>query len=82
MKDKLNIIKSELMRSKLRVVKVGESVEQKALQETTDKKVIPFDNYYVDAPSTNIIIDDLTDLDLSNPCAIKIPRRYRGKYLR
>lgn len=82
MKDKLNVIKSDLMRAKLRVVKVGESVEQKTLQEAADKKVVQFDNYYVDAPYADVIIDDLTDLDLSNPCAIKRTRRYRGKYLR
>jgi len=77
MKNKLEIIKSELMRAKLRVVKVGETT----LQESADKKNNQFDNRYVDAPYVNVIIDDLIDLDLSTPWAVKRVK-YRGKYLR
>ena len=77
MKNRLEIIKSELMRAKLRVVKVSETT----LQESADRNDIQFDNHYVDAPYVNMIIDDLKDLDLSTPWAVKRVK-YRGKYLR
>lgn len=72
--NKLMCFKSNILRSRLKVVRTS-----RKLVPVTDNNEKYFDHYYVDTPST--MIDDLTDLDLSNPWAIKRVK-YKGKYLR
>ena len=82
MKNKLEIIKTELMRERLRVVNVAETKQPNFLQQYFTRIVDRYNNSYVDVKDNDIIIDDLTELDMSNPCAVKKVRNYRGKYLK
>lgn len=77
MNFKREIDKCKLMRAKLRLVSVAS--EKIQVSVPSDKYSYLFDHNYADAPNDDRIIDDLTDLDLSNPCRGII---YKGKYLR